>query len=56
MRENAKSDWSTGEKREWSTPKIREIPLTGEILAHFKLPDSASLTDVRPAKKTATGR
>ena len=56
MQERPKSGWSTGEKRQWATPKMREIPLTSEILAHFELSDSTSLPGVEPAKKVAANR
>lgn len=56
MRELPKSEWKTGDKRQWSTPKMREIPVTDEILARLKLAESGSLTDVGAAKKAAAGR
>jgi hypothetical protein len=56
MREQPKRDWSPAAKKEWSTPKLREIPLTDELLARFKLSDSTLLTDEQPAKKAASGR
>ena len=56
MREQPKRDWLPGSKQQWSTPKMREIPLTDELIARFNQSDILSLTDAVPAKKSAARR
>jgi hypothetical protein len=55
MEEQPKRTWPVAAKRAWSTPKMREIPLTDDILAHFKQAESASPAEA-PAKKAAARR